>query len=65
MRKLEGISTERLRTALDDADEAKAATRLVVALAYKDGVHVETLVERYGIPQSTIDDWLDASKNNR
>lgn len=63
MRKLEGISTERLRTALDDADEAKAATRLVVALAYKDGVHVETLVERYGIPQSTIDDWLDRLEN--
>lgn len=59
MRKLEQISTEELRTALDDADEAKAAKRLMVAIAYKDGVHVETLVERYGIPQSTIYYWLD------
>lgn len=50
MRKLEQISTEKLKTALDDDDEAKAAKRLMVALAYKDDVRAETLAERYGIP---------------
>lgn len=63
MRKSETISTEELRTALDDADEARAAKRLVVALAYKDSVHVETPVERYGIPQSAIYCWLDRLEN--
>lgn len=59
MSKLEGVSTDRLRAALDDAEDAKAAKRLVVALAYKDGVDVDTIADRYGIPQSTIYYWLD------
>jgi transposase len=59
MNKLEQLGREQLRAALDDAATAKAAKRLMVALAYKDGVHVETLSDRYGIPQSTIYYWLD------
>ena len=42
---MKGIPVDRLRTALDEADEAKAAKRLMVALAYTDGVHVETIGE--------------------
>lgn len=56
---MERISTEHLRTAFNDADEATAATRLMVALIYTDGVPVTTLAERYGSPQYTIYDWLD------
>jgi transposase len=59
MPKLEGMSTERLRTALDRAEDAKAATRLMVAIAYKDGVDVATLSERYDIPKSTVYYWFD------
>lgn len=56
---LESVSTTALRGALDRATGAKAAKRLMVAIAYKDGVDVETLSERYGIPESTIYYWFD------
>lgn len=59
MAKLENVSAEELRDALDRAEEAKAVKRLTVAIAYKDGVSVETLSERYGVPRSTIYYWLD------
>lgn len=41
----------------------EATKRLTVGLAFKDGVNVDTISERYGIPQSTIDDWLDRFEN--
>lgn len=59
MGKLENVSSETLRSALADAETAKAAKRLVVALAYKDGVDVTVIAARYGVPQSTIYYWLD------
>lgn len=59
MSKLVDVSADALRSALADADDAKAARRLMVALAYKDGVSVATLTERYGIPRSTVYYWLD------
>jgi len=59
MEKLDDVSAAALRDALDDATGAKAATRLLFALAYKDGVEVGTLSERYGVPESTIYYWLD------
>ena len=59
MSKLGDLSADRLRQALADAEDAKAAKRLMVALAYKDGVGVDTISERYGIPQSTVYYWLD------
>lgn len=59
MTKLDDLPADRLRAALADAEDAKATKRLVVALAYKDGVDVETIADRYGIPQSTIYYWLD------
>lgn len=58
MTKLEQIGAEQLRAALETADTAKATKRLMVALAYKDGVHVQTIASRYGIPQSTVYYWL-------
>jgi transposase len=59
MRKLNEIDRDQLKLALDEVTSAKAAKRLVVALAYKDGVDVDELSSRYGIPQSTIYYWLD------
>ncbi len=47
-----------LRAALDDADDPKAVKRLMVAIAYEDGVSVDTLGDRYGFPRSTIYSWL-------
>jgi transposase len=59
MNKLSDVDTDRLRAALATASDAKAAKRLMVALAYADGVRVETLSERYDIPRTTIYSWLD------
>jgi transposase len=59
MAKLDGVSTDALRDALDDVADAKAAMRLMIALAYKDGVGVDTLCARYGVPESTLYYWLD------
>ena len=59
MNKLEDVDPDRLREALADADDAKTAKRLMVALAYRDGTPVGTLSDRYDIPKSTIYYWLD------
>lgn len=59
MQKLANVSADELRAHLADVEEAKGAKRLMVALAYTDGVPVETISERYGIPRSTIYYWLD------
>jgi transposase len=59
MNKLEDIDADALRDALGESASAKAAKRLMIALAYADGVRVETLSERYGIPRATVYSWLD------
>ena len=59
MNKLEDVDTDALRDALGKASSAKAAKRLMIALAYADGVRVETLSERYDIPRATVYSWLD------
>ncbi|WP_440988347.1 helix-turn-helix domain-containing protein [Haloarchaeobius baliensis] len=59
MTKLEDVDAGHLRAELATAETAKAAKRLMVGLAYKDGVGVETIASRYGIPQSTVYYWLD------
>lgn len=59
MDKLADISVDRLLEALDEADSAKATKRIMIALAYKDGVSVDTLSERYGLSRSTVYSWLD------
>lgn len=57
--KLSTVAVDDLRDALDSASTAKAAKRVIIALAYKDGVPVETLSGRYDIPRSTVYYWLD------
>jgi transposase len=59
MNKLEDVDAGALRDALGKASSAKAAKRLMIALAYTDGVRVETLSERYDIPRATVYSWLD------
>jgi transposase len=59
MDKLDGVSLTALQEQLDAAESPKATKRLMVAIAYKDGVSVSTLAERYGVPESTLYYWLD------
>lgn len=59
MGKLEEFDVDQLQAALEEVTSAKGAKRLMVALAYKDGVDVGVLSGRYSIPQSTIYYWLD------
>lgn len=55
---LDGVAADDLRAALDEIDDAKGVMRLMVALAYEDGIPVDVLSERYGVPRSTIYHWL-------
>ena len=59
MNKLEAVDTDALREALREAATTKAVKRLMVALAYADGVPVETLSDRYDIPRATVYSWLN------
>ncbi|WP_135828229.1 helix-turn-helix domain-containing protein [Halorussus halobius] len=59
MDKLDGVSRSALREQLGAVESPKATKRLMVAIAYKDGVRVSTLSDRYGIPESTLYYWLD------
>ena len=59
MTKLDDVDADALRDALNEVDSAKAVKRLMVALAYKDGVSVAELARRYGVPRSTLYYWLD------
>lgn len=59
MDKLDGVPLSALRDQLDAAESTKATKRLMVAIAYKDGVAVSTLSGRYGLPESTLYYWLD------
>lgn len=59
MNRIEDLDGDDLRAAFDEATDPKAIKRLMVALAYKDGVAVDTLSDRYGISRSTIYAWLN------
>lgn len=59
MNKLDGVSLSSLRDQLEAAESPKATKRLMIAIAYKDGVTVSTLSDRYGVPESTLYYWLD------
>jgi transposase len=59
MNKLEDVDAGALRDALEETSSAKAAKRLMIALAYVDGVRVETLNNRYDIPRTTVYSWLN------
>jgi hypothetical protein len=53
------VPLKELHAELESVESAKGAKRLMMAIAYKDRVDVETIAARYAIPQSTIYYWLD------
>ena len=59
MNKLEEVDENALREELRNAPTVKAVKRLMIELAYADGVRVETLGDRYGIPRATVYSWLN------
>lgn len=59
MPKLRSVDEEALKVAFSEASSPKSVKRLAMAIAYLDGVSVETLSSRYEIPRSTVYAWLD------
>ena len=57
--KLVTVAGDELYAVLDDVSTEKAAQRLMIALADRDGVSVETVSKQYAIPRSTIYYRLD------
>lgn len=55
---LENVSTSELQKALEDVDGVYATKRLMVAIAYKQGVSQTDLAEWYGLSRKTIYNWL-------
>lgn len=58
MGKLDHVDPATLRKELAETGDAKATKRLMVALDYLDGIAVDELSNRYGIPRSTVYYWL-------
>lgn len=58
MGKLDHVDPATLREELAETGDAKATKRLMVALDYLDGIAVDELSDRYGIPRSTVYYWL-------
>lgn len=59
MSKLQDVDASALLEAFHNSSDGKSVRRLAMAIAYLDGVPVDTLADRYGIPRSTIYAWLD------
>jgi len=55
---LESLAVADLRTALDEVDGKKPALRLLVAIAYKDGITQGRLADWLGVERKTIYNWL-------
>lgn len=58
MAHLEGVTRSELRAALERVDDAKPATRLIAAIAYKSGVSQTDLADWFGVERKTIYNWL-------
>ncbi|KZN23368.1 hypothetical protein A4G99_15250 [Haladaptatus sp. R4] len=58
MAQLEDVSTAALREALQDADDATTTKRIMVAIAYKQGVSQTELADWYGLSRKTVYNWL-------
>lgn len=55
---LDGVTTDQLQQALDEAAGKKPTQRLMVAIAYKNGVSQTELAEWYDVQRRTIYSWL-------
>jgi transposase len=58
MGRLENVSVDELRRALDKAEESKPTQRLLAAIAYKHGVSQTELAEWHGVQRRTIYSWF-------
>lgn len=58
MERLENVSVDELRRALDQAEESKPTQRLLAAIAYKHGVSQTELAEWHGVQRRTIYSWF-------
>ncbi|WP_247730718.1 helix-turn-helix domain-containing protein [Halovivax limisalsi] len=58
MEHLEDLSVADLQSALDEADGAKPAQRLVAAIAYKHGITQTELSTWFDVERKTIYNWL-------
>ncbi|WP_458210556.1 helix-turn-helix domain-containing protein [Haladaptatus sp. NG-SE-30] len=64
MSHLENISTDELRNALENVNDVQATKRLMVAIAYKQGVSQTDLAEWYGLSRKTVYNWLHRFEEN-
>lgn len=55
---LEDISIGELRHQLDEVESKEASQRLMVAIAYKQGVSKSDLANWYGLSIDTLDEWF-------
>lgn len=58
MARLEQISTEALRDALTMVEHKRPTQRLMIAIAYKQGITQTELAEWYDIERKTVYNWL-------
>jgi transposase len=58
MPNLDSVSIDTLRSELRRVESAKATQRLMIAIAYMDGVSQTELARRYGYSRKTIYNWL-------
>ncbi|ADB63320.1 Transposase and inactivated derivatives-like protein (plasmid) [Haloterrigena turkmenica DSM 5511] len=61
---LDEISVEELQDALDNVEGKKPTQRLLVAIAYKNGVTQTELAEWYDVQRRTIYSWLKRLDTN-
>jgi transposase len=58
VKRLDGVTTDELREALERIEGKKPAMRLLAAIAYKHGVTQTELAEWYGVERKTIYNWF-------
>ena len=58
MSRLDDVTPEELRRALDEVEGKRPTQRLLAAIAYKNGVTQTELAEWHGVQRRTIYDWL-------
>ena len=56
MVRLENVSLDKLRSALDNVESKKPTQRLMIAILYKQGHSVPTIAEWYEMRENTIYD---------
>lgn len=59
MTKLEKVTVDELRSALESASGKKPTQRLMLAIIYKQGPSVPMIAEWFDIHERTIYDWFD------